>query len=128
MYNFQPPVVTRLRVSLGRSCRSIIIPQWSVKVDVFCIQEVNHILTKSLLLEHEHVLSLTCNFPIATQVIGKDTKQSDPFYIVKVKFSSFLKKRKKKEKVLFSLFHCLNNIQFSSYHWSQALQNEWGEI
>lgn len=43
----------------------------------FCIQEVNHILTKSVLLEHEHVFSLTFHSPRATQVIGKDTEQSD---------------------------------------------------
>lgn len=48
----QPPVVTRLMAALGRSCEGIIIPRWSVKVDASLIHKVNHVLTKSFLLEH----------------------------------------------------------------------------
>ncbi|KAL7380566.1 hypothetical protein ABVT39_019824, partial [Epinephelus coioides] len=33
----------------------------------FCIQEVNHILTKSVLSKHERVFCLTFHFPRATQ-------------------------------------------------------------
>lgn len=58
---------------------------------------------------------LTFHFPRAAQVIGKDTKQSDP-HIVKYNTFSFLKN------VIFSVFHCLNKIKFSSYHWSQPFK------
>lgn len=37
--NLQPPVVTRLRASLGMSGRSIITPQRSVKVNAFVFRK-----------------------------------------------------------------------------------------
>lgn len=115
-------MVTRSRVSLGRNCRSLIIPQWSVKV-CFCIQEVNHILTKSLLLEHETCIRF--NFSFSQSYSGNWKRQNNQTWYLK-KWNSislfFLKK------VIFSLFHCQNNIQFSSYHCSQALQNEYNNL
>ena len=50
----------------------------------------------------------------AAQIIGKFTKQSH-VCIVKLKFISL-------KRVIFSVFHCLNNVKLISYHWYHAFQ------